>query len=574
MPNIDIVNGAFLYQLFYQIAFVVSLVLVIYEGNKRKYPLLDWLIIVVSLRVVFIAGTKVGTYSLADWNELVSIFSLPVTENKTMIGGIIAVLLFIPLLKNFLKFNHSILDAYVLALPAGMAIQRFGCLFFGCCFGKTTHSFLGITYGQHSPVFHYHLKNHLIQSSDTASLLVHPIPLYILLYAIAITLIAFKTRNGFKNKGSQAIFVVMLLCFARFITEFFREPATNGDKGQFFMHLQYVQWMCISLCIALGIILFVNERVKKPAVVKSIEYRFAFVQGTLLLLFSALLLKIGNNWFSKQETIAILIVLIPTLLFTAYRLLQQKSALVLQYKLAPLLVISLLTVGMTFAQNINNDDLESERNKKVYKLGVFGGQHYNAEFCGPGYDNNYVGIVGGIEKIKEVTNDKRSTIGIDVSIGHNSSNVSYEQDQKKAITIGAAGYYAAYDWRRFGITGNFFIGNKLIGNPQSLYGSYMLPGLSLRFGNLNNFYFKGSFINSDFIYGYPNDYIQFGFGKQLKGFKIELGATGNMAGYGGYGKSKININDDLDLEIFLKHSSGELYLNHSSNCFGVGFNFK
>jgi hypothetical protein len=62
----DITNGGLLYQIFYLLAFLIVYLILIYEGYKRKFPLLVWVLLLASIRLAEIIGTKIFSYS---WEE-------------------------------------------------------------------------------------------------------------------------------------------------------------------------------------------------------------------------------------------------------------------------------------------------------------------------------------------------------------------------------------------------------------------------------------------------------------------------------------------------------------------------
>jgi hypothetical protein len=47
----DISNGGLLYQVFYVLAFLVIYLILIYEGYRRKFSLITWVLLLASIRI-------------------------------------------------------------------------------------------------------------------------------------------------------------------------------------------------------------------------------------------------------------------------------------------------------------------------------------------------------------------------------------------------------------------------------------------------------------------------------------------------------------------------------------------
>src|SRR5680860_439747 len=77
------------YTLFYNLAFLITLFILLYEGYSRKFPMLKWIFLLLIVRLLFIAGTKVLTFSAEDFSVLFSRFQLPETSDKSLLGGLI-----------------------------------------------------------------------------------------------------------------------------------------------------------------------------------------------------------------------------------------------------------------------------------------------------------------------------------------------------------------------------------------------------------------------------------------------------------------------------------------------------
>ncbi|MCQ2352276.1 MAG: prolipoprotein diacylglyceryl transferase [Victivallaceae bacterium] len=109
-----------------------------------------------------------------------------------------------------------LLDLAAIALVLGHAFGRVGCFLNGCCYGKVTHSALGVIYPKTTaPEFQDGLARYPIQLFETAENLV---VLFILLAIV---------KKGKRGTTVAAYFV--LYGILRFINEFFR-----GDNYHYF----------------------------------------------------------------------------------------------------------------------------------------------------------------------------------------------------------------------------------------------------------------------------------------------------------------------------------------------------
>jgi len=72
--------------------------------------------------------------------------------------------------KNFFELA----DISAAVLPLGQAFGRVGCFMHGCCWGKCTDSWLGVSFPHRSPVWSEHLNNGLISHTAAKSLPVIP----------------------------------------------------------------------------------------------------------------------------------------------------------------------------------------------------------------------------------------------------------------------------------------------------------------------------------------------------------------------------------------------------------------
>lgn len=128
----------------------------------------------------------------------------------------------------------KICDILAASLILGMTFGKVGCFLNGCCFGRPTESFIGVSFPAHSPIdsrgntrmspaYQWQLQHELITSEATRSLRVHPVQLYESAAAIvifAVLLLFYPHRRRF---GEVAYLLGMVYSAVRFCLEFFRE---------------------------------------------------------------------------------------------------------------------------------------------------------------------------------------------------------------------------------------------------------------------------------------------------------------------------------------------------------------
>ena len=128
---------------------------------------------------------------------------------RTIVGGLAGGYLAVVLAKRRLGIERPTGDLFAIALAAGEAIGRLGCLVGGCCFGKATTVAWAI---------HDH------------GLLRHPTQAYSSLAALAtlIVLVALERRRALPENG---LFYVqgVLFCASRFAIEFYRDATPTVE---------------------------------------------------------------------------------------------------------------------------------------------------------------------------------------------------------------------------------------------------------------------------------------------------------------------------------------------------------
>ncbi|MBR1691853.1 MAG: prolipoprotein diacylglyceryl transferase [Lachnospiraceae bacterium] len=145
-----------------------------------------------------------------------------------IIAGVFAAIVYCRIKKlRFLSYFDLVVPSIALAQGFG----RIGCFLAGCCYGRPTHSFLGVTFPQHSLA--------------PAGVKLLPTQLFSSLGDFVIMGILLWYAKRAKQEGDVAILYMILYSVGRFGIEFLR----NDDRGGFLIFTTS-QW------ISIGIVLF------------------------------------------------------------------------------------------------------------------------------------------------------------------------------------------------------------------------------------------------------------------------------------------------------------------------------
>lgn len=224
-----IIVGAIMYSFFYALPFYVVTLGMLWVAVRRQYPLIPFVLIMIAGRLGFVLGTWAG----GGAHGRSTLFSV--------LFGLVAVVVAV----RYLRFKHPILDLYALFLPLALALQRFGCLSAGCCYGTPTDSILGIRYLAHGPW-------------------VHPVPAYLIVGYVATWGILFAVRKRIAAPGALAMLGLALLSIVRFGTEFFRDTNSNQILAATIFGLKQLQWVSLLMALVFaGIFVFLVRRTRE-----------------------------------------------------------------------------------------------------------------------------------------------------------------------------------------------------------------------------------------------------------------------------------------------------------------------
>jgi phosphatidylglycerol---prolipoprotein diacylglyceryl transferase len=131
------------------------------------------------------------------------------------------------------------LSAY--GIPLGLFWGRMGCFLNGCCFGKVTHSHLGLVFPRGGAAWRHQLDAHLIAES-AAALPVYPTQLYQALLNLGIFFVCYFWIRPRKRFDGQVFWMFVLL---KTITRSALEVLRDDDRGVLFGFLSTSQLISI-----------------------------------------------------------------------------------------------------------------------------------------------------------------------------------------------------------------------------------------------------------------------------------------------------------------------------------------
>lgn len=233
------------YSLFYLISSILPFVFLFYLGWKKGYPVLSWILILVTGALFFIVGTKLVNFRAFEWTNLFREGVFPNIESKSALGGLLVAILGIELSRNWLRIKEFVLDTYVLIVPLALAIQKPGCLLAGCCFGTQTSLPWGIRYAFGTPVHHHQWVSNTISGTESLSLPVHPVPFYEFLSYLVIFGILLLLGPRLLKRGSRFFLGLVMLCLSRFALEFLRDPVAASMVSGKIGGLRGIQWILL-----------------------------------------------------------------------------------------------------------------------------------------------------------------------------------------------------------------------------------------------------------------------------------------------------------------------------------------
>jgi prolipoprotein diacylglyceryltransferase len=495
------------YALFYLLAFLTGFIVLMREGHNRKFPVVPWMMVIATGFLFFIVGCRLIVFHEAEWKQVFQFEPIPYSTGRSVLGGILLSILGIILAKKYLRFQYTVLDAFAIVLPLALAIQRFGCLIAGCCYGTTTPLSWGILYGNNSHAFYQHAHEGLLAPNAVTALPVHPVQLYEVVCCITIIILLIKLRPTIKAAGNFFLVSVGLYGVFRFLLEFVRE--SRGSE-QFF-YLNYAQW-CILLILPILFLFIIRREKKLHENTPTIPVRHEFLRSSGYLLLLLTLFLFVSRWLDRLEVASFNIVLLPLLAILTWHLYTWVT--VPRYRLATVLlpVLALVLMSQTTQHIAKSDSTRISYN--TISLGLMGGsadmiygEDYSDDCFDEGertaYSNEYSAFALGYSHTQQ-RGESSTTFGVNWFKGkHNQSSASSTivdfKETSYHLSTFAFSPYVHFNRPKIGFGIGLHAGefSRIVpvenGDPSTLKKYNFYPSFRFRVGKLSTVYFDYRF---------------------------------------------------------------------------------
>lgn len=479
-----------LFSLFYSLAFLTALLLLIYEGYKRNLPLLRWILIITFSEILFIIGTKLFALSHEEWEIMCNNLVLVPGPKKVLYGGLLFMSLGLLIGKVWMKFKADFLDAFAIVLPLVLAIQRLGCFFAGCCYGKTCELPWAVQYPVNTlPHFHHYVHS-LIGPGEIFSLPVHPSQLYESIGALLVVILVFRLQKKWKASGSSFLFSMALYALVHFAVEFFRDPLAHTNGGAMVGALNQTQWGLIVVIPLMVFLLVFREITWKPTELTVSVSMPPLPSIVLFYSFSAFLIWSFAGWLQLMELMSLMAAFVLAGLMTINYIFRN-------YRLIPyrLLYTCLLSGAfLLMSQTIPEAGTDSVPVRRSTSIGIgYSGGNYNnsktnyagGEGCDAVYNTSYFNqkySLGGAAlnfKSENLTNKFETNFGVNVYAGkHTETKLKSSLVAEQSLLW--FNPYFKIDYRWVGIGGGVHLGKLSYPTSDESENSSGIPESSMK----------------------------------------------------------------------------------------------
>jgi prolipoprotein diacylglyceryltransferase len=591
-PVINSAHSSQIYNLLYLAAFFTITALFIFSALQKKYPFQILWLFALAGAIFFITGNKLFAIPPQDWQYLLTDPASVSHGSKTMIGGLIGLILGSVLVIRWLKLDARIIDHAAAGLPVALAITRLGCLFSGCCYGTPSALPWAICYSPGSHAFDDQLAHGIISSDIALSLPVHPVQVYDIILCLLIALVVWKSTNYFKAKGNLLLLSVLLYFVARFILEFFRAPATDFYAGGTWCGIKYIQWILVAVALLLSMIIIFREKRGHPDSKELVPDRKWTIRPVSLLFFTFFVYAMLFNWFDPLEKTTIGLLLIPALIMFVWKLIGNRILPGYRLITSMILISGLCFMGQTYIPENDSTKVSffevgvggvlgkyyTQTGQKFWAPATSGGTDCNGQYYPPEPAHFFVGNIAkrehsfhhygtGVSYTVRTGPYKSWSTGLNgfYGIENESYTLTYydslgsfiTQVNNNDIQQFAVNPFVTYDLKNIGFELGFHVGNFRVYNKRddpsvedpvnNVPTMHFLPQFGLRIGPQHIIYFDAHYCSA-FPTCFPASMYSIGLASGL-GFR---NGTKLAAGYGScgyYSTATIVIKEKLLLDV-------------------------
>lgn len=286
-------------------AFGVTWLVLLWEGQRRRWPPGPWLAMIAWTFTCAMVGSHLAMLGSGDWTAALSHGCLPHTTDKSFLGMVAGGIVGVATSRRLLRLPLAVGDAFALALPVGLVVGRVGCLLRGCCFGTPTSLPWAISYSPGSLAQCLQAQRGLVAPASS-SLPVHPVQIYEILLLMGVIATLHWARRRVRHELSLFLFYAVLQSLVRFVIEFMRD----GPLVSRFAGLKPLQLVLLGAAGVAVVLLWLCER---GAFRVSVVPAPSFIrQATALAAVGAITLPF-SGWFTEFELAILFAVAVPAL---------------------------------------------------------------------------------------------------------------------------------------------------------------------------------------------------------------------------------------------------------------------
>jgi prolipoprotein diacylglyceryltransferase len=474
--KIALPNPEFYFATFYILSFALTFVLVIVFSIRRKIPLRSVLLMLTTVSLLTIIGSRLFTIPISEWSQVFSTGFSEKYPGRSAIGGLIFGLAGLIFSQKFFGLGKPIIDLYAWIAPIGFGIQKIGCFFNGCCYGKISYLPWSVQYSRGTNAHFHHWVNSMIDENAAYSLNVHPVQLYEAIFFFTMAYIVWRTRNIWKKNGSILLFSLFLFFIFRFSIEFLRDPASSNFNNNVFLGVRLFQWFLLISGFVCGLTLLVYEKYLRSVIKQSLIVEPSLNKSIVYVLAISVLIYIFHWLFSPFELISLDLKFIPAILLMAYYTF--KSLTIVKFRLATtsFFVLPLFLISQPFfpdsTKSVKSIKDFYQNEVKTYKRidvgtsfgNIYNEVQYNPQHgqCGTTYtteDYKHEFRMAGAG-VSVITKKEKliTTKGINL-YGGTDRAINLTKQQENTDFLFGANPYLKYDWNWIGIGMGVNVGN-------------------------------------------------------------------------------------------------------------------
>jgi phosphatidylglycerol:prolipoprotein diacylglycerol transferase len=588
--TIPINNPFAFYELFYQLAFLFLFSVVIYKSIKQGYHLRSVLLMLTTITLFTVIGSRLFTIPIENWIAAINIKTLEFS-NRSSIGGLLFGFIGLIISQRIFRFKRPMFDLLAWTGPIALGIMKLGCLFNGCCYGLPYNGLLAIQYPVTSNAHYNHWFSGGIENDAILSLAIHPVQLYESLILFIVGYIAWKTHKTWKKNMSAMLFTLFAYFTLRFGVEFFRDHSVSQFGTTHYLGVWVYQWVMLGFGLFLAAILWLNEKRLKIEIIKGRQNSPYLHADFIYIITLSFFIYTFTGLLSPFELIVVWMMFIPAIILS-FNYLYAENRLRNHRKL---IAILLLTPFYVLAQTIPDQTPEIKKYKRIDLGGSFGNFTNEVSFnpeqndCGgTSYTNEYFRQVyqmaGAGYSLVSTKNNKTNTFGINASGGNiKSTNLSTNDTQSEFIF--AVNPYWKWDSKWFGAGLGFQFGKLRVNKNETIDASnvedaqknYMLlPEFHARFG-------PKKYFDIDYNYGfmmpsaYPTLYSRSSIGSAFglsQDYSLRYGHIWNLDT--GYISAEALITESLGINAMyiFKENNFDFLQNQNSGKFVLSLNYR